>query len=210
MPQAPQPLVFQDQWLLKSITHYIDPVASYSNAVVKKGYIKKGRTCGGSGKSAILRINQFFKITKAGGITAVLSDSQHKILANFVFDTAIQRFENKYRQRITYQSINSLIMIKQADLKFISKFDLMHNYDKSFNSKQEVAILDVHECEIFQRDQVMFNFKYQNSLSFIYQDKSYIKACSIPLRLRQHDTEDDGTDKVNAMINVDYDDMISI
>lgn len=213
MTQAPQ--ILQDEWLLESITYTIDPTATYVNPIIMKGFVRDGKVYEQPRKSAILRIHQFLKVTSSGDITAILTDNKHKVLAKFRYDPAISGFENKYKQRITYNTVNSMITIRNCDLRFINKFELIHNYDKSFNSKFEVAVLDIFDCRIYQRDQVQFNFKFESSLKFIYEQNSYKQCCHTPM-IDRTVYKNNGTDnlnepdKIKEMIDDIYDDMVSL
>ena len=202
---AQNPQVLQDEWLLAAIPHSIDPFASYINPIIHKGFVRNGRVCTSGGtKSALLRIHQFLKVTRTGSITAILTDNRHKVLANFKYDPAIQKFEGKYKQRITFNTLNSLIMVNHCDLKFIKKFELITNYDKSFNSKFEVAVLDVSDCDIYQRDQVQFNYKFETSLRFVYECDEYKRVTGDP------ELSDKNENRANKLISNDYDDMVSL
>ncbi|KSA00611.1 uncharacterized protein AC631_03656 [Debaryomyces fabryi] len=68
-----------------------------------------------------------------------------------------------------------------------------------------VAVLEILDLEIFQRDQIILGVNIQNSLQLIYYDKAYLNLCG---KNRQRTpNEEDG---VKQIILQCYDDVISI
>lgn len=125
----------------------------------------------------ILRIFKFLNSTSSLGITAILADSKHKILAYFPFRPTIVKFETFYKQRLTFHTANCLITVQQANLKFINKTELHNDYCVDFSNDIDIAILEIIDFKIFQRDQVLLHNSIENSLSFLYDDGDYKSLC---------------------------------
>lgn len=195
------PLVLHDNWLLESITGQINKNVKYTNPLIKKDFISP--SC--ISKTPILRILRFLKTTKSSDLTAILSDSTHTVIAIFPFDPAIINFEIRYKHRITYHTPNSLILIKQANLRFVNNVELTTEWGITIEDEIDVAVLEVLDLEIFQRDQIMLGVNIENNLQLIYYDKSYLNLCG---KSRQRDSL--GEKEIKEVILQSYDDVVSI
>lgn len=158
------PLVLQDKWLLDAVVRSITR-RQYVGGMIKKNFIKHNKTI--NRKTAILRVFQFLKTTKDGGITAIVCDETHKILCKFNRN-AVRQFEKQYNQRITYGTTNSTFIINTGHLQFVKKFQLVNDY----NFQKDVFVLEIDRCSIFQRDQVIYHLKINQSIYFVYDDKA--------------------------------------
>lgn len=188
------PVTVQESWLLEATCRALRQATS-SNPVIKR-FVENNINW--LGNTSIVRVFKFLQTTNSNDITAIVSDSSHKMLAIFPFSPTIVDFEQKHQQRITFNSANCLFLINEANLRYINKFELATNFDSSFNSQKDVFVLEVLKCEVFQRDQVSFGATIDNLLKFVYVEYDYNKACS------QQD------DEVDRLLDCDYDEMVSL
>lgn len=199
---AKYPLVLHESWLADGILKDVANNVNYTNPLVKKEFVGSSSTIR---KKPILRILKFLKTTQSSGLTAILADSTHKVLALFPFQPTILNFEIQYKQRITYHTLNSLILIKKANLKFVTKPELACDYGINLEHEIDILVLEVLDLEIFQRDQVTLGVNIENSLQLIYYDKRYLNECG-QNRYRRSEK----VDEINQTILQSYDDIVSI
>lgn len=183
------PLPFQTSWLNKSILQNVDK-GPYTSEVIKKNVTSSINT------TPILRISKFLKKTPANSLTCVLSDSTHQILAVFPFKPTVVAFENLYRQRITYHTVNCLVLIKQANLRFISRQTLAKDFEINVNNNVDLVILEVLDLRIFQRDQVPLSGHVENRLKFVYFDPRYVEVCGPIKKEKRRERKERRVDKV--------------
>lgn len=195
------PLVLQESWILESIIKNIKKNEIYTNSTIAKNFISFSH----SSKAPILRILRFLKTTRDCDLTAILTDSTHKVIGIFPFSPTIIDFEVKYKQRITYHTLNSLVLIKQANLKFVNNVQLMNEWGVSIEDDIDVAVLEILDLEIFQRDQITLGINIENNLPLVYYDKSYLELCE---RRRPRDLTQEK--EVQEVILQNYDDVLSI
>jgi hypothetical protein len=164
------PLPFQSSWLNKAIIKNTKKTP-YTSDIVKKNVISSLNV------TPILRISKFLKKTSTNALTCVFSDSTHQILVLLPFKPTIVAFENLYKQRITFHTVNCLVEIKQANLRFISRQTLANDFEININNKVDIIILEVLDLRIFQRDQVFLSGHVENRLKFVYFDPKYVEVC---------------------------------
>ncbi|KAK6460155.1 hypothetical protein DFJ63DRAFT_316024 [Scheffersomyces coipomensis] len=175
------PLKFQQSWLKDTILSLIRDEFSYTQPIIAKNIISSGKNKKNLKVTPILRISSFIKTTTPNNdLTAVLTDSSHKILVRFPFHPTIVEFETLYNQRITYNTVHTLIQIKQANLLFVNRVQLKGDYNMSHTNSLGVVILEITDLRLFQQDQIEFAPIIDNSLKFIYDDDDYIKICTGP------------------------------
>lgn len=190
-------LISQESWLCMEIIHLLETNPSKSvNLKVKSNFINSHTS-----SKPVFRIIKFLKKTDTNDLALVLADSTHKIFARFPFKPTIVNFENKYNQRITYCTTNSLILVKQAELIRVSPWEIRQNYDDLVNSSLDYLVLNVLLLEIFQRDQILLTTDIY--LEYIYQDDRYQQLC-------KHITDDVRTTASIRRIKSDYDDVVSL
>lgn len=196
------PIVLLSPWVLHCVLSKVRDTA-YSSSMAVKNFVKyESPNVNNIGWTPILRIFRFAKPTDDGALTAVLNDSTHKILALFT-SHCIRQFESNYKQRITYCTTNSLLLVKRANLRFVSLHQLREQFGVIAGLKlrvgTEVLIMEVLEVEMFQRDQIRVPATADNSLLFIYDEASYReKSGRAELRV-----------KVEHKVTEDFDEMIS-
>lgn len=195
------PLILQDKWLLEAILSKVDEDIVYSNAIIDKNFVKSVYCLE---KTPVLRIFKFLKITESHDLTLILSDSHHKILAR-VLQSAIFNFELKYSYRITYQTLNSLVILRKTALIFVNKFDLAKDFDYEEDTSTNTIVLDILDLDIFQRDQVQLAPHIELGLKFLYNEDNYRRVC-----LRKNTYHLQCNESILKGISQDYDDLRSI
>ncbi|KAG7662940.1 EST3 [[Candida] subhashii] len=175
------PLILQHNWLANEVIHSIKSTP-YSNTIIKKNFEPTLLKV-----SPILRICKFLRVTNKNDVTVILADSTHRILAYFPFIPTVVDFENKYCQRITYHTINNLIDIKRANLRFINTNDLERDYGFKESRNLSIAILEVLEFELYQRDPISFTSDVENKITFVYDDLRYEELCKSDVNLQFDD-----------------------
>lgn len=155
------PLVFQNAWLLDTVVEHVNQKEYCPDGILAREVVRK------AAPYYVLRISKFLKTTPDKSITAVVSDSQNGMLAEFPFDPTIIRFENQNSQRLTYHTVNCLIIIKGARLKYTSPAVLARDYN--YNSNDYLPVLEIMDLKILQRDQVQLEAAIENSLLLVYQ-----------------------------------------
>ncbi|RCK67739.1 Telomere replication protein EST3 [Candida viswanathii] len=127
--------------------------------------------------SFLLRIMQFISTTDAKDITALLSDTTHQILAIFKFDPAIVGFENKYHQRMTYNTVHRIIRVKKANLRFMTTKYINQNFKFKLDGSLEIAVLEILDFEIFLIDPYLFEKSIEYKLKYVYDEADYTALC---------------------------------
>lgn len=171
------PIVLLDAWILDLVTTSVRNRSIYSNPILVKNVITfDGPDSSNLITTPILRLFSFTKSTASGELTAVLNDASHKVLALFS-RKCIQDFESRYAQRITYDTINSLFLVKRALLRFITLRELRHKFGvvNGLRVSSDVALvyLEVTDVEFFHREQAKVASLAENTLRFIYADENY-------------------------------------
>lgn len=177
----PYPIVLLSSWVLESVLSHIRESSAYVGNMVSKNFVKYESP----GKcnldwTPILRVFKFTQSTEAGELTAVLNDSTHKILSHFNRE-CVRRFETKHKQRLTYHTTNSLVLVRRANLRFVSLKQLRAQFGVvaglQINARTEIVVLEVLEVDMFQRDQIRVPASAENTLRFIYAEGDYKKRC---------------------------------
>lgn len=164
-------LTFLNEWVKDESLKCIEKNKIYTNPNIRKNFIDTLHV------TPILRIFKFLKISNSYGITAILADSKHQILAHFPLLPTVTSFENKYRQRITYETTHCLILLRKVNLVFISKQELKDDYGLYFGDDIDVISLQVLDLDIFGRDKVVLGQGIERNLKFLYDDEDYKKVC---------------------------------
>lgn len=166
------PVVLQNGWLRDSLLKSISNVPSertLTSELLAKNVSPESLP--------VLRIFRFLQKTHLKDLTAILSDSTHKIYAVFPYE-AIRAFELKYKKRITLQTVNSLILVERADYIFVGSQRLLQDYGVRSEAKGgSLIVLKVNQVEIFLRDQIELGWVVSSKLKFVY-DTEYEKMVS--------------------------------
>ena len=196
------PLVFLNSWILQAILKRLRSQPNFVGSLVEKNFITSSSI---DGKVPILRISGFLKVTNDCSLSVVLSDATHKVLALFPYYPTILNFEIAYKQRITYHTLNCLIGIKHAHLRFVNNYELKEKFGFSQLDDTDVAVLEIIDLFIFDRDQIYLGVNIEKKLNFIYWELEYQKECGSMMK-----TSLDTAKNVEEKITDNYDDMISL
>ncbi|RLV91010.1 Telomere replication protein EST3 [Spathaspora sp. JA1] len=172
------PFIFQDSWVAHEVISSINPTRAYTSSLVTKDFKPTQLKI-----SSILRICRFLKTTESHNITCILADSTHKILAYFPFKPTIVDFENKQCRRITYGTLNNLIDVKLANLRFVNETELQREYNITGVWGCDVVVLEIIEFDIFQSDRLKFTPEVENRFKFVYEENRYEQLCKKKNRL---------------------------
>lgn len=114
------PIQILPAWLLELVSDVINKQSTYTNPLAKKGFVLyRSEEDMNIKATPLLRILGFCKAHSDGRLTAILHDASHKILVCFSRESLI-KYENKHLERLTYMSINSILIVKEASLRFIT------------------------------------------------------------------------------------------
>ncbi|KAK6200507.1 telomere replication protein EST3 [Scheffersomyces amazonensis] len=193
------PLPFLQSWLQSTVETLIRKDYTYSHNIVAKNFIQSSSAVK---LTPILRISSFIKTTKDNSITAVLTDSTHKILVKFPFKSAIINFENTYKRRITQDTVHTLVVIKDANLIFQNRQQLKEQFDVLYPNELDIIVLEILDLTLFQQEQIKFT-SVDNSLHFIYDERWYARLCIRPKIGQKYISTD--PDEYEGMISHDED-----
>lgn len=171
------PIVLLDSWLLDLISSSSQKEAIYSNPVLAKSIIAfEGPDQSNLKTTPVLRVYSFTKLTESGELTAVLNDASNKVLALFTKE-CILNFESRFAQRITYHTVNSLLLVKRALLRFLTLRELRQKFGvvDGLRVSPNIAIvyLEISEVEFFHREQARVASLVENTLRFVYSEPQY-------------------------------------
>lgn len=166
------PIRVLSSWLSKDVINSIGQNTNYVNPIVRKNFKPTLMKV-----SFLLRILEFISPTESMDITAILSDSTHKILSIFKFDPAIVDFENRYHQRMTYNTVNRIIHIKKANLKFMTIDSINKDFKLNLKGALDIVVLEILDFELFLIDEYRFVNSIESRLEFVYDDPEYDQLC---------------------------------
>ncbi|OBA19807.1 hypothetical protein METBIDRAFT_18597, partial [Metschnikowia bicuspidata var. bicuspidata NRRL YB-4993] len=168
------PVTLLSSWILTTILENVERRDVYVSDIASKRFIAYHgpRNCNIK-YTPLVRIFVFFPVTTKGELVAIVNDSTHKITVVFTRDS-IRRFETRYGQRLTYKSVHRLIIIRQANLKFMDKntyMDFHHvlgNIPPGSLKGTPLIYLEVNEAEYFLRDAHTVPASAESTLRFVY------------------------------------------
>lgn len=169
------PVVILTPWIRQCIVENIEERGHYTSEVLVKDIISHAGP--GSGDyTPIIRIQGIHRIFEEGKLIITIHDSKHKILGVITQD-AIQKFESKYRQRITYETTHTLMIVQRAHLKFVSRKDASQfsRFLPTVNQKVSIAYLEINEVDFFSRLKHSVSMRSENELKHIYVTSDYMR-----------------------------------
>lgn len=127
----------------------------------------------------------------------IVHDATHKILAR-LSRKAILKFEQVYGQRITFETINRLMIFRQADLRFVGDAESLEfgralsylGVKYSHGSSLALVFLDVHEIDFFVRDLISVSGAADNLLVLVYRDREYVSRFCLKNATNMADKDD--------------------
>lgn len=175
------PVTILPPWLLELIRVVISEKSAYLNTLAKKDFVLyKGEGDVNVCATPLLRILQFCKPTDDGGLTALLHDQDHKILAYFNRESLVN-YENLHWHRLTYKSVESILLIKRANLRFVTIPALQEKFGTlpglTLEKGLGILILEITDVDSFLKEQITVGAKHDNALPYVYSDPEYIRIC---------------------------------
>lgn len=167
---------------------------AYSNVYLSKHFINEKHGKWSLPWTPLVRTLLFSATTASGEIVAIFHDASHKILVK-LSRKAIVRFEQTHGQRITFETIDRLMLIRQASLKFVSAADKVDFSSTlatlgGWNPSVSCVYLEVHEIEFYSRDRLFVPNVINRLLRLVYRDVSYSERFGAG-HLHSLETEDD-------------------
>lgn len=192
------PVPILSSWFLNGILEHTPLQTSYSNALLSKRFISyQDKKCS-LPYTPLVRVLSFASTAASGEIVVVFNDASHKIMARLTRE-AIIRFEQSHGQRITFETLNRLMIIRKADLRFVEKMnrvDFLSVMATLGGCQVATVFLDIFELDYYVRDRVLVSDFADNSLQPVYDDTEYIKRFG-----RRH--------RGHVLLKIDDDGMIS-
>ncbi|WPK23473.1 hypothetical protein PUMCH_000714 [Australozyma saopauloensis] len=184
-------------WIISGLLDFTHAQSAYSNPILKKRFVAYT-----NGKcllpwTPLIRILSFVSTTSTGEILVIVHDATHKILAR-LSRKAILKFEQVYGQRITFETINRLMIFRQADLRFVGdaespEFGRALSYlgvKYSQGSSLALVFLDVQEIDFFVRDLISVSGAADNLLVLVYRDREYVSRFCLKNATKVADKDD--------------------
>lgn len=175
----PYPVPILSSWLLTGVVDHVPIQTAYCSVYLSKRFIEYiGEKCS-LPWTPLIRILSFQSTTPSGEIILLIHDSTHAMVARFTRE-ATQRFEQTFGQRITFETVNRLIVVRSASLKFVSDSEKA-DFARAFGSLRvrfhgaALVYLEVAEIEFYARDRIAVSFAADNALIPIYKDVEYLK-----------------------------------
>lgn len=175
----PYPVPILSSWLLTGVTEYTPVQSVYSSVYLSKAFIRYTSDKCSLPWTPLVRILSYQSTTATGEIVLIVHDSTHKMMARFTRE-ATRRFEQAFGQRITFESVNRLMIIRSASLKFVRDAE-MPDFCRALSSLGvryhgvAIVFLEVTEVEFYARDRISVSFKADSALIPIYRDVEYLE-----------------------------------
>ncbi|PSK36912.1 hypothetical protein C7M61_003776 [Candidozyma pseudohaemuli] len=175
------PIPILPAWLLELVRDVINKQSTYTNPLAKKGFVVyRSEEDMNIKATPLLRILGFCKAHNDGRLTAILHDASHKVLVCFSRESLI-KYENKHLERLTYMSINSILLIKEANLRFITITQLPQLFGSVPGLKLKpglgILVLEVTIVDSFTKQQLRVPPKDDDAVPFLYSDPEYLELC---------------------------------
>lgn len=174
----PYPILILSSWLLNGLVEYTPVQSAYYNGYLSKNYITHRNGKCSLPWTPLVRILLFSSTTVSGEVVAIVHDATHKIVVRLT-RKAVLRFEQSHGQRITFDTIKRLMILRQASLKFISYADrATFARALAFLGESTAAVatvyLEVDEMDFYVRDRLVVSDFADNTLVSLYKDPTYI------------------------------------
>ncbi|AMD20729.1 HDL015Cp [Eremothecium sinecaudum] len=120
-----------------------------------------------------------FKSIQDFKVCAIGRDAECYVLSEFTPKCVIE-FENKYKQRITANTVNTLFLIGSVSIMYTSRLEVESEFGMSFPSwpNNTLPILKINQCAVFGMDQVESHRHFQ----MLYEHEKYVNATRISSR----------------------------
>lgn len=168
-------------WLLESLVK-LKHQRTYPNGLVSKRFLNYDGPQVNDGVTPLVRLYAFTKVTEGGGVVALVNDSTHLMIVLFTQEAVIG-FENRYGQRLTYETANRLVILRRANLCLVDKFKDFHLYAQAFQGlnwrvirDNEMCYLEAQDVEIFLHDEVKASAAFERQLRPVYCEREYAEV----------------------------------
>lgn len=171
-------LVYLSQWILSTVTAKVPAGSQFTTRMAAKRFIQfNGPNDMNVDCTPLVRMLTFCKTTHDGELTGIVHDETHKILCKFSKE-CIRKFECDEAQRLTYQTVGCLFIIRKANLRFLHLSEALEEYGDlpglQLCAGLSLCFLDVTEVEVFMRHPLQTTAKYDLALRYIYMDNEYV------------------------------------
>lgn len=110
----------------------------------------------------VLKILKFLKLNKINDanfeILCILSDSNNTILCK-ISNKSISEFERTNKSRITEDTTNTIIMVKDIKLRWLSRIQFLNNFNNHFDNNE---LNDINTFAIFEIDDEIKIFDFDS------------------------------------------------
>lgn len=178
------PVIELYQWMLSSLASYVPPRPVFCDEYAVKKYIEYD----GSAKQWSLKVPplvRMYAVTRAtdqGEIVAVVNDLAHKMVVLFT-PAAVRQYEARHGQRLTFEVIHRLLVLRLASLRFVSRrqWPVFGEAFAGVRRQWPLLYLEVHEVEMAQRPRRDVTAQDENKLRFLYEEPEYAALFQGPL-----------------------------
>lgn len=196
-------IVLQTTWIQKAVTRCLQHHLRFSATDVEHHFIHPSHKKHVR-ETPIIRVYRYLKTTDQLALTAIVSDTRHLIFAKFPYDPTIIKFEQLYRQRLTYMTAGCLFVIKQAKLRFAKPGEVAKDFDFSISPNIQIVILEIDDFTVFLRDQAILPHEALSKVNMIYYDREYYDLCGRDCYIPEY------SKGVEKQVSDDYGDVVSV
>ncbi|EDK38514.2 hypothetical protein PGUG_02612 [Meyerozyma guilliermondii ATCC 6260] len=196
-------IVLQTTWIQKAVTRCLQHHLRFSATDVEHHFIHPSHKKHVR-ETPIIRVYRYLKTTDQLALTAIVSDTRHLIFAKFPYDPTIIKFEQLYRQRLTYMTAGCLFVIKQAKLRFAKPGEVAKDFDFSISPNIQIVILEIDDFTVFSRDQAILPHEALSKVNMIYYDREYYDLCGRDCYIPEYSKD------VEKQVSDDYGDVVSV
>lgn len=178
-----------DSWLLESVIHHVDPVKQYTSNLIAREIVDSLTSL------HLVKIVRWI-LKSSNDMNAIVCDGSHHMFVTVPFQPAIVAFELRYQQRITYETVNTHMIVRKARLRFARAQELVKGFRSKSVAGMAMVIMEIAELEFFLRD------KFESVGSdkpFIYETSAYVNVCG--RSINSVDDSDDENDDLMLMMN---------
>lgn len=176
--------IILSSWLLNSVLCSVDAEKQYTSDLIASDVINP------HARPRLVKIVRWvLKSSSTNDMNAIVCDGTHHMFVIIPFRPTIVDFELRYQQRITYETVNTHMVVHKARLRFALVQELTQGFKSRPIIGLPIVILEINELAFFLRD------KYESNGSdkpFIYETPNYAEVCRGPGKsVTGEDSEDE-------------------
>lgn len=202
-PTHESEIILQTTWIQKAVIRCLQHHIRFSAVDVERHFIHPSHKKHVR-ETPIIRVYRYLKTTDQLALTAIVSDTRHLMFAKFPYDPTIIRFEQLYRQRLTYMTAGCLFVIKNARLRFANPGEVAKDFDFSVSPNIQVVFMEIEDFAVFLRDQAILPHEAIAKVNMIYYDREYYDLCGPNCYVPEYSKE------VESLVSDDYGDVVSV